>query len=147
MGPLKALHRDRDFSRSTIEARHYVSRFVQKALDYRSAQNGEKDTDNKMDQRYVFLYELSKQTADKKVLTDQLLNILLAGRDTTASLLSITFFVLARRPEIWNKLRSDVLRFEGERPSFEDLKSMTYLSWVINESKLIPLLSLTRGGD
>ena len=40
---------------------------------------------------YVFLYELAKQTRDPKVLRDQLLNILVAGRDTTAGLLSFVF--------------------------------------------------------
>jgi cytochrome P450 len=128
------IHRDKPFSKATIEARHFVDRFVQQAIDYQASYNAEETTKD-ADQRYVFLYELSKQKLDSKVLTDQLLNILLAGRDTTASLLSITFFILARRPDVWTKLRTEVLELEGRKPSFEDLKSMTYLTWVLNESK------------
>jgi hypothetical protein len=135
LGPLMIFHRDRAFSKATVEARRFVDQFVQKALDYRAAYVDGKDTAKAQEQRYVFIYELSKQTADRTVLTDQLLNILLAGRDTTAGILSITFFILARRPEIWNRLRDEVLKVQGERPSFEELKSMTYLSWVLNESK------------
>jgi cytochrome P450 len=108
------------------------------APDYRAAHAYGKDTSESSEERYVFLHELSKQTTDKKVLTDQLLNILLAGRDTTASLLSITLFVLARRPDIWSRLREDALKLEEEMPSFDDLKSMTYLSWILNESKSLP---------
>lgn len=133
MGPLLFFHRDNKFSKATKDTRQYVRQFVQKAAEYRNLhQSGQT---KEIDQRYVFLYELSKQTQDEKILTDQLLNVLLAGRDTTASLLSITFLVMARRPDVWNKLRAEVLKLEGRKPSFEDLKSMTYLSWVLNESK------------
>lgn len=138
LGPLMIFYRDREFSKATLETRRFVDRFVQKALEYRNAHVDDKDTTTAPEQRYVFLYELSKETADKAVLTDQVLNILLAGRDTTAGLLSITFFILARRPDIWNKLREEVLKVENERPSFEELKSMTYLTWVLNESESTP---------
>lgn len=132
-------HRDQKFSKAVVDARAYVDRFVQNAINYRKAlDSGEKvpeDARKLNEQQYVFLYELSKRTLDKTELTDQLLNILLAGRDTTASLLSITFFTMARRPEIWKKLREEILTLGGRKPSFEDLKSMTYLTWVLNESK------------
>lgn len=130
-------YRDRAFSRATAEARRFVDQFVQKALDYRAAYADGKDTAKAPEQRYVFIYELCKQTADRTELTDQLLNVLLAGRDTTAGLLSITFFILARRPDIWNRLRDEVLKVEEEKPCFEDLKSMTYLTWVLHESKFL----------
>lgn len=135
-------HRDSEFSKAVTDARSFVDRFVQKAIHYRMALDSGKDipadAQKLNEQQYVFLYELSKQTLDKKELTDQLLNILLAGRDTTASLLSITFFVMARRPEIWNKLREQVLTLEGRKPSFQELKNMNYLTWVLNESKSAP---------
>lgn len=136
LGPLMLFHRDREFSKATHDARQYVDQFIQKAIEYRALYDSGQIS-KESDQRYVFLYELSKKTLDKKTLTDQLLNILLAGRDTTASLLSITFFILARRPDVWNKLRAEVLKLEGRKPSFEDLKSMTYLTWVLNESEAI----------
>lgn len=135
LGHLMVFHRDKAFLKATVEARRFVDRFVQKALDYRSAHANGEDTSKSTEKRYVFLHELSKQTTERTVLTDQILNVLLAGRDTTASLLSITFFILARRPDVWKKLRHDVLKVEQEKPSFEDLKSMTYLTWVLNESK------------
>ncbi|KAH8691445.1 cytochrome protein [Talaromyces proteolyticus] len=141
MGPLMVFHKNSAFSKATIDARRFVDQFVQKAIDYRNACGDKKNASNSLDQQYVFLYELSKETVNKTVLTDQLLNILLAGRDTTASLLSITFFILARRPDIWAKLRENVLGLEAERPSFEDLKSMTYLTWVLNETlRLYPVV-------
>ena len=133
------LYRNRDFSKSIVNARAYVDRFVQKGIDYRLALDKGRIKPNELDQQYVFLYELSKQTLDKTELTDQLLNILLAGRDTTASLLSITFFILARRPDIWTKLRQEVLKLDGRKPSFQDLKSISYLTYVLNESMFLSL--------
>lgn len=128
------LYYDKEFSKAVVNARAYVDRFVQKAIDYRLALDNSSQKPHELDQQYVFLYELSKRTLNKTELTDQLLNILLAGRDTTASLLSITFFVMARRPDIWNKLRQEVLKLDGRKPSFQDLKSISYLTWVMNES-------------
>ncbi|GLI72172.1 hypothetical protein PoHVEF18_000342 [Penicillium ochrochloron] len=146
LGSLMGLHYDREFSQAVINARAYVDRFVQKAIDYRIALdsgNGGSQKPHELDQQYVFLYELSKRTLNKTELTDQLLNILLAGRDTTASLLSITFFVMARRPDIWKELRQEVLKLDGRKPSFQDLKSISYLTWVMNETlRLYPVVPI-----
>nr|AOE45522.1 CYP52A60 [[Candida] oregonensis] len=90
---------------------------------------------------YVFLYELAKQTRDPKVLRDQCLNILLAARDTTAGLLSFTMFELARNPEIFQRLREEIVANFGEGEdanlddiTFESLKKCEYLKWVLNEA-------------
>ncbi|CAI5755862.1 unnamed protein product [Candida verbasci] len=87
---------------------------------------------------YVFLYELVKETRDPQTLKDQALNILLAGRDTTAGLLSFAIFELAQHPEMWEKLRKEILEAFGndvsELITFESLKKCEYLKAVINES-------------
>ncbi|CAG8371353.1 unnamed protein product [Penicillium salamii] len=145
MGPLMMLYRNKEYWKAGTGLRDYIDKFVQKAIDYRIAVDSGQKVDPKIkeltDNQYVFSYELSKQTLDKKEITDQLLSILIAGRDTTANLLSITFFILARRPDIWDRLRSEVLALDGRKPSFEDLKSMTYMSWVFNESlRLYPIV-------
>ena len=89
---------------------------------------------------YIFLYELVKQTRDPKVLRDQLLNIMVAGRDTTAGLLSFIFFELSRHPEVYAKLREEISMNFGlgeearlEDISFESLKKCEYLKAVVNE--------------
>ena len=55
--------------------------------------------------------------------------MLLAGRDTTAGTLSWTFYELARHPEIFNRLREEIIEHVGlERAqTYGDLKSMKYL--------------------
>ena len=112
----------------------FVDRFVQKGLEYRKMLDLGK-TDIKEDDRYVFLYELVKRTTDPVQLRSEMLNVLLAGRDTTASLLSDTWFILARRPDVWAKLREEVDALGGEKPTFQQIKDMKYLRWVLNECR------------
>ena len=92
-------------------------------------------------QGYVFLHELAKTTSNRLVLRDQLLNILLAGRDTTAGLLSFTLLELAHNPLIWMNVRAEIERTFGvgensrvNEINFESLKRCEYLKAVINES-------------
>lgn len=73
---------------------------------------------------------------DRQFLRDQVVAVLLAGRDTTASSLSFTFQELAKNPDIVRKLRREILERVGETepPSYEDLKSMPYLQHCMNET-------------
>lgn len=89
---------------------------------------------------YIFLYEMVKDTRNPQVLQDQLLNIMIAGRDTTAGLLSFTMYELARNPEIWEKLKEEIYAKFGygdnaavEDITFESLKRCEYLKCIINE--------------
>lgn len=94
-------------------------------------------------ERYVFLHELIKQTQDPDMLRSELLNILLAGRDSTAGLLGNTWHTLARRPDIWARLRAEVDVLHGEAPSYAQIKDMKYLRWVLNEClRLMPIVAL-----
>ena len=90
-------------------------------------------------QEYIFLAELVKSTRDPVELRSQLLNILLAGRDTTAGLLGFAFYSLVRNPDIYTKLRGIILDTFGayEQPrniTFATLKGCTYLQHVLSET-------------
>jgi cytochrome P450 len=132
LGPFVFLYRDKKFDEACKRVHNFVDRFVFRALEYRKMHG---DNDEKEPERYVFLNELAKATEDPKRLRDELLNILLAGRDTTAGLLSNTFHVLARRPDIWEKLSKEVDTLEGEKPSYETLRNMKYLRNVLSEGR------------
>lgn len=115
----------------------YVGAYVAKALEqnekYAGTGKGWPVSD-----RYVFINELSKTGYSARKIQDELLNILLAGRDTTASLLSHLWYVLARRPDVFEKLRRDVLAIGNREPSFEQIKEMKYLQYCLNESEYPP---------
>lgn len=134
LGMFSFLAQGRKFTRDVKYVHDFVDSYVRKALEYRKSHDVEK-AHSKNGERYVFLHELAKQTDDPVQIRAELLNILLAGRDTTASLLSNLFFVLARRPDIWAKLREEVDALGGERPTFAQLKDMKYLRHTMNECK------------
>ena len=69
----------RDFRHSCNMVHKFVDKIVSNALveSKKEAQNP--------DDRYIFLNQLISHTRDPTVLRDQLINVLLAGRDTTVS--------------------------------------------------------------
>lgn len=88
----------------------------------------------------MFIEHLAKTGSSPKKIQDELINILLAGRDTTAGLLAHLWYILARRPDVFTKLRTEVLRLDGREPTFEEIKEMKYLQYCLNEAlRLYPL--------
>ena len=120
-----------EFKADVKYCHEFVDRYVQRGLEYRRNLDLEKNED----ERYVFLHELVKRTDDPVQIRSELLNVLLAGRDTTASLLSNVFFMLARTPSVWAKLRVEVDALNGELPTYAQIKDMKYLRAVLNECK------------
>jgi len=132
LGPVGWLDPRSNFrqDQKTVEA--FVSGYVDKALN-----RDTNDTLDKQDGKYSFAEEFAKLTDDRAMIRGGLLNLLLAGRDTSASLLSNLFFVLARRPDIYSKLAAEIrmtTKTTKHIPNLEDLKSMKYLRACINES-------------
>lgn len=67
------------------DACNNVHRFADQIIDRNLSSHGEGD-----EKKYVFLRTLAKSTVDRTALRGQIINILVAGRDTTACLLSWT---------------------------------------------------------
>lgn len=114
----------------------FVNSFIQQAL---SLSPDELETRRKGDRGYTFLHALAGFTRDPKVLRDQIVSVLLAGRDTTASTLSWAVYELARHPEAVARLRREVVDklgagAAGATPMYDDLKNMPYLRAVLNET-------------
>ncbi|KAL2269467.1 hypothetical protein VTJ83DRAFT_1651 [Remersonia thermophila] len=84
--------------------------------------------------RPTFLDELLRDEAPEEYVVDQVLSILLAGRDTTASALSSVLYFLARAPEAVEKLRREIQTVREDEPSREQLKQLRYLNNVIREA-------------
>lgn len=92
-----------------------------------------------------FTEALSEFTDDKKVLRDQLVNTLLAARDTTAATLSWLFYEFAYHPDVYAKLRVEVMNNIGlnGKPTYDQLKNMKYLQWCINEGDFAHFTNLS----
>jgi cytochrome P450 len=126
----------------------YVDGIVDGALQWRRERDAAIAAGKKVedDGRYVFIHELVKQTDNKERVRSELINVLLAGRDTTASLMSNALFEIAKRPHIWAKLREEVAELGGREPTYEELKNFKYVKWCLNEcesSNSAPLIYQT----
>ncbi|KAL4913284.1 cytochrome P450 [Aspergillus aurantiobrunneus] len=136
---------DNKESRTVHQKVHaYVDQFVYAAL--KNVADGKPASPH-----YVFLEALVTETQDPLELRSQLLNILLAGRDTTASLLSWSVLMLARHPEVFEKLRKIIFNEFGPYTSqrdtitFASLKSCRYLQYFMNEVlRLYPVVPVNR---
>lgn len=154
------LYNPSQFKTSCKKVHDLTDFFVNQALN-----TSTEELDKKLLGGYIFLYELVKQTRDPKVLRDQALNILLAGRDTTAGVLSFALFELSRNPKYWKALQDEIEKHFGlgedaaiEEITFEALKKCEFLKASINETlRLYPSVpqnfrtankhtSLPRGG-
>jgi len=82
-----------------------------------------------------------------RVLRDELITILLAGHETTASTLSWTWYLLSGHPEAEAALRAEALEVLGDRvPGNEDLARLPFTTTVIQEAMRLypPVWGLTR---
>lgn len=143
---LYSLYNPAVFRQCCKDCHEFIDQFVRLALrkDQREKEL-EKGTIGK--QKYVFLEALAQQTRDPIELRSQLLHTLLAGRDTTASLLGWIFYSLARDTARYTKLRNIILEvfgsYENPKPiTFAKLKSCTYLQHCMNETlRIYPVVA------
>ncbi|KAM0459277.1 hypothetical protein ACHAO4_002671 [Trichoderma viride] len=100
---------------------------------------------SKSDLEFSFLHSIAIYTRDPKLIRDQIMSVLFAGRDTTAATLSWAMYELSNYPQMWAKLRKEVLNKLGPQatPPYEILKDLTYLKNVLNETfRLHPAVPL-----
>ena len=143
LGKMSFLFPDKKWRESMTVAHAFANGYVDKAIEFRrnflAAQGGrEASTDeSEVDhsgQRYVLLHEMAKETGNRDELRNQILHVFLAGHDATAITISNAIFHLSRDSNTWKKLRGEVLA-AGDAPfTFESLKSLKYLQYIIKES-------------
>ncbi|TVY38159.1 Cytochrome P450 [Lachnellula subtilissima] len=146
LGRLQSMFSSRKFKKACKTVKDFADHFVRIALDpdhkHPPTLPGQKP-------RYVFLDELVAETRDPIELRDQVLHIMVAGRDTTSALLCWTILLLARHPAELQDLRKAIVSQFGTEKSptneltFESLKACKELKNVLYETmRLYPLVPL-----
>lgn len=102
-----------------------------------------KDEDIEFGEEYIserdpsilhFLLAAGDEVTSKQ-LRDDLMTMLIAGHETSAAVLTWTFYLLALNPTATAKLQMEVDTVLGDRaPTINDMKNLTYTTNVINES-------------
>jgi cyclooctatin synthase len=78
---------------------------------------------------------------------DQVMNLLMAGTDTSATVLAWTLHLLAQHPDVEQRLHREIDEVLGGRPvEFEDMRRLPYTGQVLNEVVRLftPVWMLTR---
>ena len=79
--------------------------------------------------------ENTGQTMSDEQLHDEILITLFAGHETTASLLSWTWFLLAQHPEVEAKLHAELeSTLAGRTPGLDDIPNLRYTRMVLDET-------------
>jgi cytochrome P450 len=122
----------RDTRRVWEFAERYVNVALKRKRERKTLSGGKPDLQMK---QANFLDEISERTDDADEIHKGALHLLVAGRDSTASLLSNLWFMLARDERVWLMLKKEVDALQGAVPDTEAVKQVPYLRACINECK------------
>ncbi|KAM0831941.1 hypothetical protein ACQ4PT_065215 [Festuca glaucescens] len=90
---------------------------------------------NEQDPSILHFLLASGDDVSSKQLRDDLMTMLIAGHETSAAVLTWTFYLLSKYPNVMSKLQAEVDAVLGDGlPTLEDLKKLKYTTRVINES-------------
>ena len=138
LGPFKILYRNSKWREACKTTHAFADRYVQKALEYRqNVMSGasQDDTSHFTSRNKPLLYHLALQTSSPLTLRNEILQTLMAAQGTTAALLSNVFFLLARHPTVYAKLRQEILALgDDDEPDFDRLLHLKYLQNILKES-------------
>ena len=127
---------DHDYEEAMKLLHEYADVVVQKALEHRASWEAKREQSNgTSEERYIFVCELAKESDDPVYLRNHLLSLLLVGSETTASLMTGCLSLLSKSPDLWASMRSEVLEMGDQYPSYDRVKALKSLTYLINEGK------------
>ncbi|KAF2845720.1 cytochrome P450 [Plenodomus tracheiphilus IPT5] len=93
----------------------------------------------KADRDWTFVHACAAISRDPKFLRDELMTVLIAGRDTISTTLTFVFYELAKNPQVLADLRREIeetvgIHASARIPTYEDLKRMRFLSNILSET-------------
>lgn len=121
-----------EYHRAIRQIEEFINPIIDRAIKLPAS---ELDELSKSDEHFTFLHSIAQSSKDPKLIRDQVISVLLAGRDTTAATMSWVIYEMSNYPETWSKLRKEVLSVLGSHgtPTYETLKDMKYVKNILNE--------------
>ncbi|KAI4983089.1 hypothetical protein ZWY2020_023581 [Hordeum vulgare] len=90
---------------------------------------------NEKDPSILHFLLASGDDVSSKQLRDDLMTMLIAGHETSAAVLTWTFYLLSKYPNVMSKLQAEADAVLGDGlPTIDDVKKLKYTTRVINES-------------
>lgn len=111
------------FGDRTAPAVKIIDDLIGPIIDSAMAKRGQLSDIDEM----TFLDYMVSQIDDPKLVRAEVLNILLASRDTLASVLTFTVYCLTQHADVQATLRAEIERVVGDRaPTPQDVREMRY---------------------
>ncbi|KAF6762398.1 cytochrome P450 [Ephemerocybe angulata] len=145
--PIKSLHKMRDLVDVMQDTSVKIFESKKKAL----VENG--PDESQKDFLSILMRENAKASEEDRLPDDQVIaqisTLMFAAMDTTSSALSRILWLLAKHPEVQDKLRAEIREAKqtfGGEPDYDQLSSLPYLDAVIRETLRLhpPVPSLPR---
>jgi len=135
------VERQREFTSNMEILNGALNTCIEQALSERSeadVEELEKRDYSKLDNPSLlrFLVDMKGEATDGKQLRDDMITMLIAGHETTASGLTWALFELAQNPELMAKVQKEVDEVIGgkECPTYDDVKKMELVRLCFTES-------------
>lgn len=132
-GPFRHLYAMSDFLESCARAKRYV---MTRAI--RAGEERESARENIVEsaENYSLVRGMRMKIDEPSQLAEHAMSILIAS-DTMATTLTGLLFCLSQNPRVVHKLRASIIESLGlTPPTHEQLASLHYVRWVINEGRL-----------
>ncbi|KAL8835082.1 MAG: hypothetical protein Q9176_007151 [Flavoplaca citrina] len=132
LADLEWVYKPKAFRKACQVVKEYASHFVDEALKSRVGDELSPRTESE-----ALIQDLYAELQDPELVRDQLVHVLIAGRDTTVCLMSWAVFLLVRHPAKLARLKQEIQSTlpNRERLIRSQLQKMTYLRAVLNESR------------
>lgn len=134
LGRLKFLHRDEKWWSACQQVTDYADRYVDTALKRLKEERTHGKT-SQPKERLRLVDEMARDTQDRVTLRSHIISVFSPAHDGAATALTNVIFHLARHPDVWWKLKTEIESTKEEILTFELLNSYQYLEWVLKESE------------
>ncbi|KAK2591120.1 hypothetical protein QQS21_011183 [Conoideocrella luteorostrata] len=133
LNPIAPLIPKGEYHRSIRRIEEFIGPIIHRAL---ALPQEDLEQLSKTDSQYSFLHSIARVSKDPRVVRDEIMSVLLAGRDTTAATLSWVMYEISNAPRTWAQLRAEVLSELGVYgiPTYKALKNIKYLKAILNET-------------
>jgi cytochrome P450 len=113
----------------------FVDQFIYKMLDNALYQRDESAAQGHGYQAHneSLLSTLVAEGRSKSEIKCDIVNVILATRDTTTAYISSIWYLLSKHPDVYNKVLAEISVLDGRPPTKEDLHRFTYLQMVLQE--------------
>ncbi|KAH8799175.1 cytochrome P450 monooxygenase [Xylogone sp. PMI_703] len=135
MGQFLFLHRDKEWEKAITLFRRYMKNHIDRTLA--QVEQYKKTGKQPVPERTDLMWEVAQQVQEPELLHAQISGVWFPSTDTTSIFISNVFYALARNPSVYAKLREEVLLYGDVPLTFELLRKMKYLNWVLNETHRI----------